>query len=1275
MKIAGIMKCKFTFLLPVVFLFTVKTVFAQSTDEETLAYTPVDVLSTPTLFVCLSDGGVDAYPLSSLDGEYYSIDGTLYVPLSGSDAIEYPHGSYTGYTTDCPSLPTLTSYKFNNKYNPNLNVDVIADSISDVMTFDLNAIGKSLTASFQLSDDRAVAYIGNEVQYSKESRRRFSGPVQYVVTYPGYNVLSNVKVQDEIWDTGDDIVSEIPLTSEMLYTNKPSEVGDDLNNMLDNDPTTIFHTVYGANYDAGVMPYITITLDAAVSALQFYYMTRTGGNYNPSQLNLYVSADGSSWQLVRGFSSSADSLPLDPAGAEYTSPTVDLGGSYRYIKLEQTASEYHNNHMVFAEFRLYDVVPGNKEPVKIQDAVYENVKMPFGRIYTVNTNWLADTSPVPRIDIDIDGGLSVTSKEYYLGANFRISGFGMYDDFEDSVQIKGRGNTTWSYSKKPYRLKFSSAVKPFGLTKGKSWVLLANAQGGALMANAVAMKVGQLAGASYTNHIIPVELYMNGEYKGNYMFTEHVGFSNNSVDIDEDSGTGYMLELDSYYDEDYRFRSSYYSLPVNVKEPDLPELDEAAATMRFNNIKADFNRFDSLVYCNAPLSDVLDMEAAARFMLTNELVMNQELGHPKSTYLWKENVTSPESKIVLGPLWDFDWAFGYEGTGSYFTKDYTSSFLASSMSYESGYSFFSALMNNDEFKRYYYKVWMEFIENNCIQEIVEYISDYYDFAEPSFVNNATVWGDGGSYGTKISAMQSWMQNRHNYIVDNLTEYDISDLLYTLLGDIDCNNLQTVHDVVILANYLMGTTDEAFNIAKADVDKNGSIDIYDLANTVSAVAAGEQLSSIYYYDTPVSGISLSADEFQIHLDETETVPVIISSNDVVGYKALQADITIPFGMVLLDAVAGNALNGMDFMLNQVGEEQYRVLAYSEDGRTFTAEDVLMNLQLYMADNISDDDKQVVVNNILVVNGDDEELRVGELSIAFNNNVTVEEYTITYVVDGEEYASAIVAYGSEIGLIAPPVKDGHSFSGWVDAPSVMPAEDIIISGSFSVNSYTITYVVDGEEYASAIVAYGSEIGLIAPPVKDGHSFSGWVDAPSVMPAEDIIISGSFSVNSYTITYVVDGEEYASAIVAYGSEIGLIAPPVKDGHSFSGWVDAPSVMPAEDIIISGSFSVNSYTITYVVDGEEYASAIVAYGSEIGLIAPPVKDGHSFSGWVDAPSVMPAEDIIISGSFVPNTGILGVQNDTESVIYDLRGNRVEEITETGVYIINGKKVLVRKK
>ena len=73
------------------------------------------------------------------------------------------------------------------------------------------------------------------------------------------------------------------------------------------------------------------------------------------------------------------------------------------------------------------------------------------------------------------------------------------------------------------------------------------------MANAIAMKVGQLIDVPYTNHIIPVELYINGEYKGSYMFTEHIGLSNNSVDEDED--LGYILELDSYYDEDFKFRS------------------------------------------------------------------------------------------------------------------------------------------------------------------------------------------------------------------------------------------------------------------------------------------------------------------------------------------------------------------------------------------------------------------------------------------------------------------------------------------------------------------------------------------------------------------------------------------------------------------------------------------------------------------------------------------------------------------------------------------------
>ena len=183
---------------------------------------------------------------------------------------------------------------------------------------------------------------------------------------------------------------------------------------------------------------------------------------------------------------------------------------------------------------------------------------------------------VPRIDIDIEKGYTVASRNYYLNAEFRVTGYGTYNDFTHTVQIKGRGNNSWNYKKKSYRLKFPEKVKLFGLTKGKSWVLLANPQHGSLMVNAIAMKIGQLVGAPYTNHVVPVELYINEEYQGSYIFTEKVGLGNNSVDIDEE--LAYMLELDSYYDEDFRFRSAHSKLPVNIKDPDLLEFENSTVS-------------------------------------------------------------------------------------------------------------------------------------------------------------------------------------------------------------------------------------------------------------------------------------------------------------------------------------------------------------------------------------------------------------------------------------------------------------------------------------------------------------------------------------------------------------------------------------------------------------------------------------------------------------------------------------------------------------------------
>ena len=56
------------------------------------------------------------------------------------------------------------------------------------------------------------------------------------------------------------------------------------------------------------------------------------------------------------------------------------------------------------------------------------------------------------------------------------------------------------------------------------------------------------------------------------------------------------------------------------------------------------------------------------------------------------------------------------------------------------------------------------------------------------------------------------------------------------------------------------------------------------------------------------------------------------------------------------------------------------------------------------------------------------------------------------------------------------------------------------------------------------------------------------------------------------------------------------------------------------------------------------------------------------------PAEDIRIDLTVYNETGIDGVNADVENdVIYDLTGRRVTKITNAGIYIINGRKVLVK--
>ena len=284
-----------------------------------------------------------------------------------------------------------------------------------------------------------------------------------------------------------------------------------------------------------------------------------------------------------------------------------------------------------------------------------------------------------------------------------------------------------------------------------------------------------------------------------------------------------------------------------------------------------------------------------------------------------------------------------------------------------------------------------------------------------------------------------------------------------------------------------------------------------------------------------------------------------------------------------------------------------------------------------------------------------------NITLTAEFSAKKYNIIYKVDGSEYKTVTVEYGSAVTPIAAPVKEGYTFSGWKGLPeSTMPASDVTVNGTFSVNSYTLIYKVDSIEYKTFSVEYGSAVTPIAAPEKEGYTFSGWQGLPeSTMPASDVTVNGTFSVNSYTIIYRVDSTEYKTFSVEYGSAVTPIAAPEKEGYTFSGWKGLPeSTMPASDVTVSGTFSVNSYTLTYIYNNEKVKEIELEYGSEIPAFNyVPENPYHTFLGWrTDGYTVMPAHNLTFIADFTD--GIGSVTALPQGVkIFDATGKRIMKL------------------
>ncbi len=235
--------------------------------------------------------------------------------------------------------------------------------------------------------------------------------------------------------------------------------------------------------------------------------------------------------------------------------------------------------------------------------------------------------------------------------------------------IRGRGNSTWSVDKKPYKFKLEKKQDLLGMGSNKHWVLLANYYDVSMLRNKLTYWLGTKLGMEFTPQCEFVNVVMNGQYLGSYYLSEHVRVGDSRVDIDDlekdeetkaatDEDTisgGYLLSMSPYGDET---KKTIRTTRENEFLIESPSFEGYTNETQFNYIRDYVQKTEDAIYGTnfkdekgIGYEQYMDVDAAIDYYWIQELSMNGDGFISTSTYLYKKR----NGKLFWGPLWDFDF--------------------------------------------------------------------------------------------------------------------------------------------------------------------------------------------------------------------------------------------------------------------------------------------------------------------------------------------------------------------------------------------------------------------------------------------------------------------------------------------------------------------------------------------------------------------------------------------------------------------------------------------
>ncbi len=391
------------------------------------------------------------------------------------------------------------------------------------------------------------------------------------------------------------------------------------------------------------------------------------------------------------------------------------------------------------------------------------------RTYQIVTTRIAYELPVFHIEIENDA--EVTSKETYLNATVRVENGGELPNLDTTaVLIRGRGHFSWQFDKKPYKLRFEKKTSVLGMNASKNWVLLANYVDRSLIQNHVAMEMGKVMDhIPYHSNQYPVDVFVNGTYRGVYTFGEQLEAKKERIDLEEsytEVDTDYLLEVGGYDEGDVKGRDYFHAGTLRyiaIKHPDTVQM----TWEQFNFISTYVNDADRAVRRGENYEDYIDVESLIDWVILHELSYNLDCCFRRSCYLIKEK----GGKLKMGPIWDFDLAFGsfnrYDGN-DWATVGETDGYVA--------VTWMNYLMKDEAFMARFTARWNE-VKEELLAAALNAVDTAGALVAPSAEMNFQVWNILGqplngqpwshtqydTYEKMLGRLKSCIQERYDFL--------------------------------------------------------------------------------------------------------------------------------------------------------------------------------------------------------------------------------------------------------------------------------------------------------------------------------------------------------------------------------------------------------------------------------------------------------------------------------------------------------------------------------